>query len=66
MLERVQGAESGIEPFFDFLVGLAGAPVSDDTDAFAATVERSENRPLVLQVWSSKRQELRGARVCIL
>lgn len=37
------------------------AQKAEDTDAFAKAIEVAENRSIVLQVWSSKRQELRGA-----
>ena len=60
-----------VEPFFDYIVGLNGqtlaalAPRADAhtlEETLATLVEQSENIPLKLQIWSSKRQELRGKR----
>jgi hypothetical protein len=39
---------------------LTGWFQSEETDAFTAEIERNEGRPVTLQVWSSKRSELRG------
>jgi len=62
-LKTFQAADAGIEPFFDFVVGFSGKPVSEDTDLFSRAVEQAENRAIVLQIWSSKKQELRDVPV---
>ena len=61
--------QAGIEPFFDFCVGIDGValdPATDaDADADAAglgawkSIEAREGSQVLLNVWSSKRQELR-------
>ncbi|CAO1630608.1 unnamed protein product [Parajaminaea phylloscopi] len=57
---------AGIEPFFDFCVGLDGQALSagatgGDEDAMGAwkKLEEKEGTQVTLNVWSSKRQELR-------
>lgn len=62
---------AGIEPFFDFCVGLDGQALSlsnfgeagaEDDDAMGVwkQLEEKEGTQVTLNVWSSKRQELRG------
>lgn len=64
--------EGGIEPFFDYVVGVGGEPLDANMAAkargqggsveemLARVVEDHEGQTLTLQVWSSKRAELRG------
>ena len=63
-------AAAGIEPFFDYLVGVNGEALSPASmqgsatgsveEMLAGVVDAHEDRELNLQVWSSKRAELRG------
>lgn len=63
---------AGIEPFFDFCVGidgqalLVGSEGASGEGAAAAMggwkqLEDKEGKQVMLNIWSSKRQELRGA-----
>lgn len=68
---------AGIEPFFDFCVGLDGVALTtgegdkqaslggsgpdDGLDVWKKLEEREETE-VTLNIWSSKRQELRGER----
>ncbi|KAH8929283.1 hypothetical protein BT69DRAFT_1236069, partial [Atractiella rhizophila] len=61
--ENSPAAEAGLDPFFDFLCGVNGRPLGSDVDALTSVLEASENVPLILQVWSTKRQEMRDVRV---
>lgn len=66
---------AGIEPFFDFCVGIDGHPLNvggggkgngdggDDAMAAWRALEEKEGTRVTLNVWSSKRQELRGELV---
>lgn len=64
-------AAAGIEPFFDYVVGVDGQPLSAGMagpnasphlieEMLAKVVEEHEGHQLDLQIWSSKRAELRG------
>lgn len=64
-------AAAGIEPFFDYVVGVDGQPLSAGMagpnaspvlieEMLAKVVEEHEEHQLDLQIWSSKRMELRG------
>lgn len=55
-------AEAGLEPFFDFLAGVNGAPLGDEIEALSGILEEFEGMTLILQVWSTKRKELRGEK----
>ncbi|KAL7416679.1 GRASP55/65 PDZ-like domain-containing protein [Mrakia frigida] len=57
--EGSPAAEAGIEPFFDFIVGIEGAETELSPESLASTVDSYESRPLTLLVHSSKRQETR-------
>ncbi|KAI5481809.1 golgi reassembly stacking protein 2 [Pseudohyphozyma bogoriensis] len=61
--ELSPAAEAGIDPFFDFICGVNGHQLGDDIDAFTKVLEDSEDRAIVLQVWSTKRKELRDVEV---
>ncbi|GAA99648.1 uncharacterized protein L969DRAFT_86922 [Mixia osmundae IAM 14324] len=61
--ENSPAAHAGIEPFFDFLMGISGFALTEDVDAFTEQIERSEGQEILLQVWSSKRQELRDVEL---
>ena len=62
---------ASIEPYFDYIVGLNGQALNSSSmdqshtsnveELLAEVVEAHEGRALSLQVWSSKRGELRGA-----
>lgn len=64
-------AVAGIEAYFDYVVGVSGQPFNAATHAghgggnieemLAGIVDDHEGRQLSLQVWSSKRADLRGA-----
>lgn len=66
-------AAAGIEPFFDYLVGVNGEALSSASmqgsatgsveEMLAGVVDAHEDRELNLQVWSSKRAELRDVTV---
>ncbi|KAK9898194.1 hypothetical protein P389DRAFT_166517 [Cystobasidium minutum MCA 4210] len=67
-------AEAGIEPFFDYVVGVDGQPLSAGMagpnaspnlieEMLAKVVEEHEGHQLALQIWSSKRMELRECTV---
>lgn len=61
-------AEGVIEPYFDFICGLQGQALTSADfnharnieEMLAEVVEAHEGRQLSMQVWSSKRAELRG------
>jgi len=77
--EGSPSADSGIEPFFDLVVGYNGTAMvsftclksypnslheqTEDVDAFTHAVETAERKgqSIVLQIWSTKREELRGS-----
>ncbi|ORY56790.1 GRASP55/65 PDZ-like domain-domain-containing protein [Leucosporidium creatinivorum] len=57
--ERSPAASAGIDPFFDFICGVNGQPLGEDIDTLTDVLERSEGRQIYLQVYSTKRKELR-------
>ncbi|KAG0142205.1 hypothetical protein CROQUDRAFT_50611 [Cronartium quercuum f. sp. fusiforme G11] len=60
--ESSPASEAGIEPFFDFIVGIGGQSVTEDGDTLTAWLDQSEGKPITLQVYSSRRQEVRDIR----
>jgi hypothetical protein len=54
-------ADTNIEPFFDFVVGIEGTEQSIDASQLEQIVESHEGRVLNIQVWNSQTQETRGA-----
>ncbi|GAA6011171.1 hypothetical protein JCM10207_005524 [Rhodosporidiobolus poonsookiae] len=61
--EGSPAAEAGLEPFFDFIVGAGGRQIGDEIDALTDVLENSEGRQVPLQVYSTKRKELRDVYV---
>ncbi|CDZ98340.1 Golgi reassembly stacking protein GRASP65, contains PDZ domain [Phaffia rhodozyma] len=57
--EQSPAAEAGIQPFFDFIVGIDGVETDLSPESLSSTVDSFESRPLTLLVYSSKRQETR-------
>lgn len=71
MADNSPAAAAGIEPFFDYVVGVDGQPLSAGMaggnssthlieEMLAKIVDEHEGHYLDLQIWSSKRMELRG------
>ncbi|KAM0756172.1 hypothetical protein T439DRAFT_22505 [Meredithblackwellia eburnea MCA 4105] len=61
--EQSPAAEAGIDPFFDFICGVNGRPLGDEIDTLTQVLEKSEGLRIVLQVYSTKRKELRDVDV---
>ncbi|TNY20090.1 GRASP55/65 PDZ-like domain-containing protein, partial [Rhodotorula diobovata] len=61
--ENSPAAEAGIEPFFDFVVGAAGKQLGDDLDLLTDVLEDNEGREVALQIYSTKRKEVREVYV---
>ncbi|KPV73191.1 uncharacterized protein RHOBADRAFT_17459, partial [Rhodotorula graminis WP1] len=59
--ENSPAAEVGIEPFFDFIVGAAGRQLGDDLDLLTDVLEVNEGGEVALQIYSTKRKEVRGS-----
>merc|ERR1712137_617435 len=55
-------SEAGIEPFFDYIVGIGGQAITEDGDALTNWLDQSEGQMITLQVYSSRRQEIRNIR----
>lgn len=60
--ESSPASEAGIEPFFDYIVGIGGQPITEDGDLLTNWLDQSEGKPIVLQVYSSRRQAVRNIR----
>ncbi|KAK4056394.1 hypothetical protein OIO90_002537 [Microbotryomycetes sp. JL221] len=56
-------ADAGVDPFFDFLVGVNGQALGDDVDILTDALEQNEGRQITLQVYSTKRKEMREVTV---
>ncbi|GAA5845241.1 hypothetical protein JCM11251_003854 [Rhodosporidiobolus azoricus] len=61
--ESSPAAEAGVDPFFDFIVGAEGQQLGDEIDLLTDVLERSEGRQISLQVYSTKRREVRDVHV---
>ncbi|GAA5854912.1 hypothetical protein JCM9279_000197 [Rhodotorula babjevae] len=61
--ENSPAAEAGIEPFFDFIVGAAGRQLGDDLDLLTDVLEVNEGGEVALQIYSTKRKEVREVYV---
>ncbi|GAA5910482.1 hypothetical protein JCM8208_007617 [Rhodotorula glutinis] len=61
--ENSPAAEAGIEPFFDFIVGAAGRALGDDLDLLTDVLEVNEGGEVALQIYSTKRKEVREVYV---
>ncbi|KAH9812378.1 GRASP55/65 PDZ-like domain-containing protein [Melampsora americana] len=60
--ESSPASEAGIEPFFDYIVGIGGQSITEDGDLLTNWLDQSEGKPIILQVYSSRRQEVRNIR----
>ncbi|GAA6044353.1 hypothetical protein JCM8097_002784 [Rhodosporidiobolus ruineniae] len=61
--EGSPAAEGGIDPFFDFIVGARGKQIGDEIDLLTDVLEENEGRQVSLQVYSTKRREVRDVYV---
>ncbi|BGP43876.1 hypothetical protein JCM10449v2_007933 [Rhodotorula kratochvilovae] len=61
--ENSPAAEAGVEPFFDFIVGAAGRQLGDDLDLLTDVLEENEGGEVALQIYSTKRKEVREVYV---
>ncbi|GAA5982783.1 hypothetical protein JCM10908_006786 [Rhodotorula pacifica] len=61
--ENSPAAEAGIEPFFDFVVGAGGQQIGDEIDYLTDVLEQNEGAELPLQIYSTKRKEVREVYV---
>ncbi|GJN94208.1 hypothetical protein Rhopal_007282-T1 [Rhodotorula paludigena] len=61
--ENSPAAEAGIEPFFDFVVGAGGRQLGDEIDLLTDVLEENEGSEVSLQVYSTKRKEVREVYV---
>ncbi|GAA6056232.1 hypothetical protein JCM3770_002099 [Rhodotorula araucariae] len=61
--ENSPAAEAGVEPFFDFVVGAAGRQLGDDLDLLTDVLEENEGGEVALQIYSTKRKEVREVYV---
>ncbi|KNZ59408.1 hypothetical protein VP01_1739g2 [Puccinia sorghi] len=57
--ESSPAAEAGIEPFFDYIVGIGGQQVTEDGEKLANWLDEAEGKSITLQVYSSRKQEVR-------
>ncbi|KAH9457012.1 hypothetical protein MJO29_010993 [Puccinia striiformis f. sp. tritici] len=55
-------AEAGIEPFFDYIVGIGGQQVTEDGEKLANWLDEAEGKSIVLQVYSSRKQDVRSVQ----
>ncbi|CAH7678499.1 GRASP55/65 PDZ-like domain-containing protein [Phakopsora pachyrhizi] len=55
-------SEAGIEPFFDYIVGIGGQAITDDGEALTTWLDQSEGQVITLQVYSSRRREIRNIK----
>ncbi|KAK4051571.1 hypothetical protein OIV83_002711 [Microbotryomycetes sp. JL201] len=56
-------SHAGVDPFFDFVVGVDGHGLGDDIDLLTETLEQNEGRQITLQLYSTKRKEIREVQV---
>ncbi|KAL1934268.1 hypothetical protein VTP01DRAFT_6450 [Rhizomucor pusillus] len=62
--ENSPAHQAGIDQFFDYIVGIDGVSVDDgDTQACLEKLQQSEDKPLKLQIYSSKDQEMRDVTI---
>lgn len=64
--ESSPAAQAGIEPFFDYLVGVDGASAVQglSPEELSSALEENEGREIGLRVYSAKTQKIR--RACLL
>lgn len=60
--ESSPASEAGIEPFFDYIVGIDGQQVTEDGETLANWLDEAEGKSITLQVYSSRKQEIRSIR----
>ncbi|KAA1096478.1 hypothetical protein PGT21_018028 [Puccinia graminis f. sp. tritici] len=60
--EGSPAAEAGIEPFFDYIVGIGGQQVTEDGETLANWLDEAEGKSITLQVYSSRKQEVRNVQ----
>ena len=51
---------AGLEPFFDYLVGINGVALEQETSMLSETMTNYENREVKLLVYNTKAAEFRG------
>ncbi|GAA5982163.1 hypothetical protein JCM5350_003477 [Sporobolomyces pararoseus] len=61
--ENSPAANAGLDPFFDFIVGVNGTQLGEDIDTFTQILEENEGRQVTLMVYSTKRKEIRDVPV---
>uniref|UniRef100_H3AWP5 Golgi reassembly stacking protein 2 n=1 Tax=Latimeria chalumnae TaxID=7897 RepID=H3AWP5_LATCH len=61
--ENSPGHRAGLEPFFDFIVSINGARLNKDNDTLKDLLKASVEKPVKMQVYSSKTLELRETTV---
>ncbi|KWU45238.1 hypothetical protein RHOSPDRAFT_16673, partial [Rhodotorula sp. JG-1b] len=61
--ENSPAAEAGLEPFFDFVVGAGGQQIGDEIDFLTEVLEENEGAEVPLQIYSTKRKEVREVYV---
>ncbi|XP_029461608.1 Golgi reassembly-stacking protein 2 isoform X2 [Rhinatrema bivittatum] len=57
------GHRSGLEPFFDFIVSINGARLNKDNDTLKDLLKANVEKPVKMEVYSSKTLELRETSV---
>ena len=53
--------DAGLEPFFDYLVGINGVILEDDARYLSQTVKENVMQEVMLHVYNSKQGIVRGA-----
>ncbi|XP_016321416.1 Golgi reassembly-stacking protein 2 [Sinocyclocheilus anshuiensis] len=61
--ENSPGHRAGLEPFFDFIVSINNTRLNKDNDTLKDVLKASVEKPVKMQVYSSKTLELREATV---
>ncbi|GAA5902421.1 Grh1p [Sporobolomyces salmoneus] len=61
--ENSPAANAGLDPFFDFIVGINDTQLGEDIDTFTQILEENQGRQVSLMVYSTKRKEIRGVYV---
>ncbi|XP_056315359.1 Golgi reassembly-stacking protein 2 [Danio aesculapii] len=61
--ENSPGHRAGLEPFFDFIVSINNTRLNKDNDTLKDILKASVEKPVKMQVYSSKTLELREATV---
>ncbi|XP_065269306.1 Golgi reassembly-stacking protein 2 isoform X2 [Emys orbicularis] len=61
--ENSPGHRAGLEPFFDFIVSINGSRLNKDNDTLKDLLKANVEKPVKMQVYSSKTLELRETSV---